>query len=413
MNNKLFTKTKNKLIFLYTSIVGVVFLFFSIFIYQYFYDFTYNDIDRSLNDQLHKIVIDLNLFNIRSLVLNKGGLQDQMVYIWEGEELIFESPREIAKEIRPYELSKDISNGISSYSYKDYHFRQIKNTVNEYSIEIIKVVNTEVLMLTNLRNIMFFFTIIGLIVVYLIGKFLTKKALEPIEASWENQVLFIQDASHELRTPLTIVFTKLQNIIKNQDQSVSSQMPNIVIIMKEIRRLRKLVSDLLKLTKEDGVVELNYQNEDIGSIFSEIISEYEEIIEFQNKRFEFSNELKNQTINIDKEKLKQLIVIFVDNSIKYTDENDLIEIKLLDENQNIKIQIKDSGIGIKEEELEFIFNRFFRSSNERKNNSDGFGIGLSIASILISNLNGKISVSSKENEGSIFSIILPKNLKKH
>ena len=232
--------------------------------------------------------------------------------------------------------------------------------------------------------------------------------MDSVENSFEVQKQFVQDASHELRTPLTIIFSKVESIIKRPKNKVEDEMNNLVIVMKEVRRLSKLVSDLLKLTKEDAIITINKSKFDIVEMINDILKQYEDIFELQNKKLKVNYTLKDNNIYSDKEKLKQIFIIIIDNAMKYTKENDYIQVCLSEEGSNVKIEVKDSGIGIKEEEISLIFNRFYRASSHRETNKEGSGIGLSIAKLLVSNLKGELCVNSKYKKGSTFSIYIPK-----
>ena len=118
--------------------------------------------------------------------------------------------------------------------------------------------------------------------------------------------------------------------------------------------------------------------------------------------------MKNNFINSDKNKLRQLILIFIDNAFKYTNIGEEINILLNEKDDNIICTIRDTGIGIKESDLSHIFDRFFRSDDVRNKDIDGSGIGLSIAKMISINLNCKIKPYSVENEGSKFEIIIPR-----
>lgn len=411
MNKNILKKTRKNLIILNTLVVGVIFVIFTLFIYKYFYNLTYQKVDKELYMQYQKVEEDLNRDapinspkNMGMRMITKGSF----VYVWRGDQLVRSEPKEVANYIKPYEKSKDFKEGIISYEYEGYKFRELKKISGRYTIEIIKIVDTEEALLSQLKFVLMTSTVIALITVYFISRFLTRKSLEPIEESWKNQALFVQDASHELRTPLTIIFSKIESIIKRPENSVDDEMTNLVIVMKEVRRLRKLVSDLLKLTKEDAIVSINKSKFDLNTMVNEILEQYEDICELQNKKLGFNNNLKDNIICTDKEKLKQILIIFIDNAMKYTNEHDSIDISLSEESHNLRVDIKDTGIGIKSEELPLIFNRFYRASSHRETNKEGSGIGLSIASMLISNLNGKIEVDSEYKKGSTFTIYIPK-----
>lgn len=410
MNKNILKKTRKKLTTINTLVVGIIFILFTIFIYQYFYNLTYKSIDKELYMQSKKFTHDINR---GSLEFNRElppdtVLRGTMIYISKNGELLKSFPENMSNYIRPFSLSEDLKDGITIYKYNGHSFRQIKINYNLYTIEIIKIVDTEEMLLNQLKFVLIISIILASITVYFISKFLTKKSLKPIEESWKNQELFVQDASHELRTPLTIIFSKIESIIKRPKNSVEEEMNNLVIVMKEVRRLSKLVSDLLKLTKEDAIITINKSKTNIIDIIGDILIQYEDICQLQSKNLNFNYDLKDQSIYTDKEKLKQILIILIDNAIKYTKEDDYIIVMLSEEGSNIKIEVADSGIGIKEEELPLIFNRFYRASSHRESNKDGSGIGLSIAKILIGNLNGKIAVSSKYKKGSIFSIYIPK-----
>lgn len=410
MNKNILKKTRKKLTTINTLVVGIIFILFTIFIYQYFYNLTYKSIDDELYIQSKKFTHDINR---GSLGFNRElppdtVLRGTMIYISKNGELLKAFPENMSNYIRPFNLSKDLKDGIVTYKYNGHSFRQIKINYNLYTIEIIKIVDTEEMLLNQLKFVLIISIILASITVYFISKFLTKKSLKPIEESWKNQELFVQDASHELRTPLTIIFSKIESIIKRPKNSVEEEMNNLVIVMKEVRRLSKLVSDLLKLTKEDAIITINKSKTNIIDVIGDILIQYEDICQLQSKNLKFNYDLKDQSIYTDKEKLKQILIILIDNAIKYTKEDDYIIVRLFEEGSNIKIEVEDSGIGIKEEELPLIFNRFYRASSHRESNKDGSGIGLSIAKILIGNLNGKIAVSSKYKKGSIFSIYIPK-----
>lgn len=410
MNKNILKKTRKKLTTINTLVVGIIFILFTIFIYQYFYNLTYKSIDNELYIQSKKFTHDINR---GSLGFNRElppdtVLRGTMIYISKNGELLKSFPENMPNYIRPFSFSEDLKDGIVTYKYNGHSFRQIKINYNLYTIEIIKIVDTEEMLLNQLKFVLIISIILASITVYFISKFLTKKSLKPIEESWKNQELFVQDASHELRTPLTIIFSKIESIIKRPKNSVEEEMNNLVIVMKEVRRLSKLVSDLLKLTKEDAIITINKSKTNIIDVIGDILIQYEDICQLQSKNLKFNYDLKDQSIYTDKEKLKQILIILIDNAIKYTKEDDYIIVRLFEEGSNIKIEVEDSGIGIKEEELPLIFNRFYRASSHRESNKDGSGIGLSIAKILIGNLNGKIAVSSKYKKGSIFSIYIPK-----
>ncbi|MDO7205101.1 HAMP domain-containing sensor histidine kinase [Paraclostridium bifermentans] len=139
---------------------------------------------------------------------------------------------------------------------------------------------------------------------------------------------FIQDASHELRTPITIISSKLESLLKNPGNSISDEIETIADAMKENRRLKKMVNDLLDLTKEESITKLNLEEFDVYELIKNISNDYMEISDIHEKKFSYSFNGNNPFIVSDKCKLRQLLIIFIDNAFKYTNEGDNINISV-------------------------------------------------------------------------------------
>ena len=198
-------------------------------------------------------------------------------------------------------------------------------------------------------------------------------------------------------------------MLKHPNSTISDEVETIADAMSEIRRSKKMISDLLSLTKEEAITKLNITEVNIKNFIKDICVDYVDIADIQEKRFEMNFNLKNETIFTDENKLRQLLLIFIDNAFKYTKENDFIAININQkDNVYTEIFIIDSGVGIKQEDIPYIFDRFFRSENVRDKDIDGSGIGLSIAKMIAINLGAEISVKC-ENNKTEFKIIIQNN----
>ena len=185
-------------------------------------------------------------------------------------------------------------------------------------------------------------------------------------------------------------------MLKHPNSTISDEVETIADAMSEIRRSKKMISDLLSLTKEEAITKLNITEVNIKNFIKDICVDYVDIADIQEKRFEMNFNLKNETI-------------FTDNAFKYTKENDFIAININQkDNVYTEISIIDSGVGIKQEDIPYIFDRFFRSENVRDKDIDGSGIGLSIAKMIAINLGVEISVKC-ENNKTEFKIIIQNN----
>ena len=175
-----------------------------------------------------------------------------------------------------------------------------------------------------------------------------------------------------------------------------------------------MVNDLLSLTKEDGIVQLNKENLDLKTLIDEITEDYFDIAEYQDKEFSCDILTENTEVYTDKNKFKQILRIFIDNAFKYTKSGDSIGVVVKedeDDKDKLIISVNDSGIGISKEDLPNLFDRFFRSDNVRNKDIDGSGIGLSIADVTAKNIGVEIGVTSEYGKGSSFFIKIGKNVR--
>ena len=405
INKNVFTDTKQRLIKINLLVVGGFLLIFSIFIFFYFKELTYTNIDSKIEEELESISVQFN----RSSMFNPIILEDprNMVYVYENGTIRYYTENRYFENIYP-EINNSKKDTFFTWLNNGYTFRVLNLNIGKYTIEIIRNIDSEISSLKQLVFSLIIGILISLIVAYFIAIYLTKKALVPIETAWNNQAKFIQDASHELRTPISIISSKLEGMLKHPENTVNDEVETVADAMRETRRMKKIINDLLSLTKEDYISTMNFENIDIENVVYEIYRDYEEIAEMQDKKFIFKSELENKIIVTDKNKLRQLVLIFVDNAFKYTNEYDGIFINLKEEDNNIKLTIKDTGIGIKEDEIKYVFDRFFRGDDVRSQDIDGSGIGLSIAKMLSINLKYEINVDSKVGEYTVFEIKIPK-----
>ena len=406
INKKVFNKTKSSLIKINIVVVLSFLILFSIFIYTYFKGVTYKSIDNKLNNELESIAIQLTR---QSMIYPVTKYPSNMIYIYKRDRVMYYTPQNgYFSDVLPNRYTNKL-NDIFTFSENGYTFRELNVEIDEYQIQIIRNIDSEI---SSLRQLIFVFIIgilISLIITYYLAVYLTKKALIPIETAWNNQAKFIQDASHELRTPISIISSKFERMLKHPNSTISDEVETIADAMSEIRRSKKMISDLLSLTKEEAITKLNITEVNIKNFIKDICVDYVDIADIQEKRFEMNFNLKNETIFTDENKLRQLLLIFIDNAFKYTKENDFIAININQkDNVYTEIFIIDSGVGIKQEDIPYIFDRFFRSENVRDKDIEGSGIGLSIAKMIAINLGAEISVKC-ENNKTEFKIIIQNN----
>mgnify|MGYP000849196476 CR=1 FL=1 len=219
---------------------------------------------------------------------------------------------------------------------------------------------------------------------------------------------FVSNVTHELKTPLTSIRGFIETLRNGaiKDETVSDKFLDIIDI--EAERLSMLISDILQLSEiESHTKDINITTFDIKKIVSECI----EILkpEADKKDVSIKTEFNdnNLFINANKDRIKQMLINLLDNAIKYNKKGGSVLVSVFKQEGCLIIKIKDTGIGIPEEHLSRIFERFYRVDKGRSRNTGGTGLGLSIVKHIVNLYNGNINVVSKINEGTTFTIILP------
>lgn len=225
-----------------------------------------------------------------------------------------------------------------------------------------------------------------------------------IEETFNQQRQFVEDASHELRTPLQIIQGHL-NLIQRwgkKDPAVLEESLNISL--EEMNRITKLVEELLLLTKDN--VKSGQLEKELVDINSEILSRVKSLKQLHpDYTFDVELDEKPLKLKMNRHQFEQLILIFIDNAMKYDTENKLIQIMTQLKNKQISIEITDHGLGIPKQDLEFIFDRFYRVDKSRARSQAGNGLGLSIADKIVQLNGGFIHVESEVDQYTTFKII--------
>lgn len=223
--------------------------------------------------------------------------------------------------------------------------------------------------------------------------------IDRLDRTYERQKYFIADASHELKTPLTVI-SSYANILKRwgaNDESV--RLEAVDAIARETTRLQTLTKSMLTLTEveqEDWLKQANF----------DIIPVVQDISKMMETTFQRSIRVKTVAKSIkmagDKDKIQQLLVILIDNAIKYS--KDPIDIQLSQSKGIVRIEVKDKGIGVPESEIPYLFERFYRVDSARGRSTGGVGLGLSIAKRIVDLHEGKVEVFSLQNIGTTITL---------
>ena len=249
----------------------------------------------------------------------------------------------------------------------------------------------------------------SVICVFLISVYMAGRAIKPVKESIERQEKFITDASHELRTPIAVIRSNAELVMDAGSQTVGENMKWLEYIHKESVRMTKMTESLLLLSQADaknGFLTIK-ENINLSVLVSEVYDSFGPLFA-ENKIDAKSADIEPDIyIRANEQSIKQLVTIFLDNAVKYTKENGEISVKLDKSGGYAYIKITDTGIGIPEEMLGKIFERFFRIDKARAKSTGGSGLGLSIAKTITDEHNGEITVESEQGKGSEFCVKLP------
>ncbi len=236
--------------------------------------------------------------------------------------------------------------------------------------------------------------------------FLAGKTLSPIQKMTEDQKRFISDASHELRTPITAMKSLFEVTLRNKNLNLKEAKNVIDTGIDQTNRLQKLSDSLLEISRLENNQKPIFKTLDFTKIITDSVKQIEP--KAKVKKIELVSKIEPSKISGDYSRLVELFVIFIDNAIKYSPDNTVIKIISQTKKNQIITKIIDQGIGISETDLPHIFDRFYQSDIARtKTNESGYGLGLSIAQKIIQLHHGQISVKSKINHGTTFTVSLP------
>ncbi|WP_066716000.1 sensor histidine kinase [Clostridium sp. Marseille-P299] len=246
--------------------------------------------------------------------------------------------------------------------------------------------------------------VFGILAFYLVSKVLIDRTLYPVEESRRKQTEFIAAASHELKSPLAVIRTSASAILKIPEKA-SKYTNNIE---NECMRMARLIDDLLILSSTDAKQwSLKSSTIELDTMLIDIFEGYEQICKTKGITLEIV--LPDEVIPKiygDSVRLRQVLMILLDNALGHSQTKDKLTLKAYTKRNYIYIEVIDYGIGIKDEEKEHIFDRFYRMDNSR-NDKEHFGLGLSIAKELVMLHGGTLTIDDTEGGGSTFIIKLP------
>lgn len=248
--------------------------------------------------------------------------------------------------------------------------------------------------------------IITLVLSSIGGILLTRQAMQPIEESFERLKQFTADASHELRSPLMAIKINAELPLEYPDEISPKDAEKFQAIASATNQMTRLTEDLLLLARTDKIPTKNRDTLNLTSILENLIQLYKPQAEVKQINFKFQL-IANLQLMGDSIQLTRLFTNLVENALYYTPSGGVVEIKTSRVGSQLYVNVQDTGVGIGSEQIDKVFERFWRADQSRSYWSGGSGLGLAIAQAIAQNHGGLISVTSQLGVGSCFTVRLP------
>lgn len=251
--------------------------------------------------------------------------------------------------------------------------------------------------------------VFALTIVLFVVTFSITRSLEGLAEANQLKSEFISIVSHQLRSPLSNLKWAVELLMSGRLGEIKGKQSEYLEILKDnTNRMGELVSDLLTVSRiEQGRFPLEKTEFSLPELAKEILAEYEPIAKASQVEIKFEAAANLPKAFADASRIKIVAENLLDNAIRYTKDKGEVKIKIESRSKNVFFAVQDTGVGIPQEDQKHIFQKFFRSKNVLKYQTQGTGLGLYIAKSIIKKSGGKIGFQSKESKGSTFWFILP------
>lgn len=418
----MFKKLRNKFLILNLVIISVTMLLAFISIYA----ITYDNTRKSIDMELHRLskpneAPKLPKANFDTPEASRGFPNtEQPPERSVSFTLIADSNKNLVSYFSVFQMEKDFyesamkmafskNSNAGSFNSDGNHWAFIITPQMDsggYKIVFLDITSQQLI----LKKLVYTFLIVALvmmIIIFFISRFFANKSIKPIKEAFDKQKQFIADASHELKTPLAVINTNADVLLSNSEDKISDQSKWLHYIKSEVDRMTNLINDLLYLTQMDySEIKMIFTDFNLSEAVENVILTMEAIIFENNISLTYDIE-PNLMIHGNSEQIKQVVIILLDNALKYTNKNGTVNITLKKYHNSIILSLTNTGEGIPEDQINKIFDRFYRIDKSRARKTGGYGLGLAIAKAIVDQHGGKIYAKSILNESTTFSVELP------
>lgn len=422
----MFRKTRLRLVALNTGILLITLIILGCTVYFYTEYRLFSNLDHDLRESASHEQKEPLKEEVQKTTLDDRETSLRVVYLlWDSKQnLIRQTPQQTfySSELDVFKKTSQTNTfqtlKIDQHAYRVLTVPFTKTASKEGvgvtgNLQVIQNIDSEVRMLENLLIVLLVGGGLGVGISLFAGNFLAQRALVPIRKSWEAQQRFVADASHELRTPLSVLQANLELLFRHPTQTIEDESLTINIALQEVKRMNKLVAELLTLARSGSTEpEFSFKSFSFNQMLENITDQFTQLA--QSKKLTLHTEIeKDLTVVGDEDRLRQLLIILLDNAFKYNAPAGQIIVTCRKLKQHLEVVVEDQGIGISEEDLPHIFERFYRSDKSRTRSTSGAGLGLSIAQWIVEGHSGSIRAESKLSQGTTFILQIPLKQKVH
>jgi two-component system sensor histidine kinase CiaH len=303
-------------------------------------------------------------------------------------------------------LTEKVERNQQSLYYRTYVIRVDLSEGDTYYVQLATDTSDIEMSLSIIWKVLLLCTVVAMVLVLIGGWYLSRTLVSGVVEAWERQDEFISYASHEIRSPLAVIHSSLELMLERPGDKIIDRSDLILNSLTETSRLRKMTNNLLEMVRLQASEMMIHEEEiNVGEMVEGFIEPFCFQAEATGKIMRYYVD-EGLTMVADRQLLTELLVIFLENALKYTERGDIIRLMISQKNNAVEIRVEDSGTGLSEEGLQKVFSRFYREERQQSK-SDGSGLGLYIAGLIVQAHKGSVKAEPNKPEGTVFIVTMP------